>query len=157
MANYLSTTERETKEMLESIGVKSLDELFDDIPKDLRLKKLDLPEGKSQQETMEYMRALSKKNKVYDVILRGAGSYDHYIPSMVKNLASRSEFITAYTPYQAEMSQGILQAIFEYQSMICNLTGMDVSNASVYNGANAAAEAMLRNAEAAELAALTMA
>ncbi len=129
--------------MLESIGVKSLDELFDDIPKDLRLKKLDLPEGKSQQETMEYMRALSKKNKVYDVILRGAGSYDHYIPSMVKNLASRSEFITAYTPYQAEMSQGILQAIFEYQSMVCSLTGMDVSNASVYNGANAAAEAML--------------
>ncbi len=143
MSNYLSVTERETKEMLESIGVKSLDDLFDDIPKDLKLKKLGLPEGKSQQETMEFMRALSKKNKVYDVILRGAGSYDHYIPSMVKNLSSRSEFITAYTPYQAEMSQGILQAIFEYQSMICNLTGMDVSNASVYNGANAAAEAML--------------
>ena len=143
MSDYLSTTERETREMLDKIGVKSIEELFEDIPADMKLKKLNLPEGKSQQETMEIMTALSKKNKVYDVILRGAGSYDHYIPSMVKNLSSRSEFITAYTPYQAEMSQGILQAIFEYQSMICNLTGMDVSNASVYNGANAAAEAML--------------
>ncbi len=143
MADYLSCTERETKEMLERIGVKSLDDLFEDIPADLKLKKLNLPAGKSQQETMEYMTELSKKNKVFDIILRGAGSYDHYIPSMVKNLSSRSEFITAYTPYQAEMSQGILQAIFEYQSMICDLTGLDVSNASVYNGANAAAEAML--------------
>lgn len=147
MSDYLSTTERETKEMLDSIGVKTIDELFNDIPNDLKLKKLNLPEGKSQQETMEIMTSLSKKNKVFDVILRGAGSYDHYIPSMVKNLSSRSEFLTAYTPYQAEMSQGILQAIFEYQSMICNLTGMDVSNASVYNGANAAAEAMLMCAE----------
>ena len=147
MSDYLSTTERETKEMLERIGVKTLDELFEDIPDDLKLKKLNLPEGKSQQETMEIMTAMSKKNKVYDVILRGAGSYDHYIPSMVKNLSSRSEFITAYTPYQAEMSQGILQAIFEYQSMICNLTGLEISNASVYNGANAAAEAMLMCAE----------
>ena len=147
MADYLSTTERETKEMLEKIGVAAIDELFEDIPADLKVKKLNLPEGKSQQETMEIMTALSKKNKVYDVILRGAGSYDHYIPSMVKNLSSRSEFITAYTPYQAEMSQGILQAIFEYQSMICNLTGLEVSNASVYNGANAAAEAMLMCAE----------
>ena len=143
MSNYLSTTERELKEMLEKIGVQSVEELFDDIPEDLKVKKLKLPKGKSQQETMEIMTALSKKNRVYDVILRGAGSYDHYIPSMVKNLSSRSEFITAYTPYQAEMSQGILQAIFEYQSMICNLTGLEVSNASVYNGANAAAEAML--------------
>ena len=133
--------------MLKKIGVKSIDELFEDIPDDLKVKKLNLPKGKSQQETMEIMTALSKKNKVYDVILRGAGSYDHYIPSMVKNLSSRSEFITAYTPYQAEMSQGILQAIFEYQSMICNLTGLEVSNASVYNGANAAAEAMLMCAE----------
>ena len=147
MANYLSSTERETKEMLEAIGVKSIDELFDDIPRDLKLKKLNLPAGKSQQETMEIMNALSKKNKVYDVILRGAGSYDHYIPSMVKNLSSRSEFLTAYTPYQPELSQGVLQAIFEYQSMICNLTGLEISNASVYNGANAAAEAMLMCAE----------
>lgn len=143
MSDYLSTTERETKEMLDSIGVKSIDELFCDIPNDLKVKKLNLPSGVSQQETMEIMTALSRKNKIYDLILRGAGSYDHYIPSMVKNLSSRSEFLTAYTPYQAEMSQGILQAIFEYQSMICNLTGLDVSNASVYNGANAAAEAML--------------
>ena len=143
MSDYLSTTARETNEMLEKIGVKQIDELFEDIPADLKVKKLHLPKGKSQQETMEIMTALSKKNKVYEIILRGAGSYNHYIPSMVKNLSSRSEFITAYTPYQAEMSQGILQAIFEYQSMICNLTGLEVSNASVYNGANAAAEAML--------------
>lgn len=147
MSDYLSTNERESKEMLEKIGVKTIDELFEDIPVDLKVKKLNLPEGKSQQETMEIMTALAKKNKVYDVILRGAGSYDHYIPSMVKNLSSRSEFITAYTPYQAEMSQGILQAIFEYQTMICSLTGLEVANASVYNGANAAAEAMLMCAE----------
>ena len=147
MSDYLSTNGRDTEEMLEKIGVKGISELFDDIPADLKVKKLNLPNGKSQQETMEYMTALSKKNKVYDVILRGAGSYNHYIPSMVKNLSSRSEFITAYTPYQAEMSQGILQAIFEYQSMICNLTGLEVSNASVYNGANAAAEAMLMCSE----------
>lgn len=143
MANYLSITEEDRKKMLETIGVKSLDELFSDIPRELWIRKLELPDGKTQQEVIDFMTALSELNTTYRVILRGAGAYWHYIPSIVKNLSSRSEFVTAYTPYQAEMSQGILQSIFEYQSMICSLTGMDVSNASVYSGATAAADGIL--------------
>ncbi|MCQ2409628.1 MAG: aminomethyl-transferring glycine dehydrogenase subunit GcvPA [Clostridia bacterium] len=143
MADYLSLTNEEREEMLKVIGVKTLDDLFDDIPSHLRVKNLNLPEGKSQQETYEFFRELAKKNNVYDSIFRGAGSYDHFIPSVVKNIVSRNEFVTAYTPYQAELSQGILQSIFEYQTMICNLTGMDVSNASHYSGATAAAEGCL--------------
>ena len=147
MADYLSLTEAEKREMLEAIGVDSVEDLFEDIPKSLRVKKLELPEGKSQQETYNFMRALARRNKVYDSIFLGAGSYDHFIPSVVKSVCSRSEFVTAYTPYQAEMSQGILQAIFEYQTMICNLTGMDVSNASHYSGATAAAEGCIMSAD----------
>ncbi|MBR2956600.1 MAG: aminomethyl-transferring glycine dehydrogenase subunit GcvPA [Clostridia bacterium] len=147
MADYLSLTEAEKREMLDAIGVDSVEDLFEDVPKSLRVKKLNLPQGKSQQETYNFMRALSKRNKVYDSIFLGAGSYDHFIPSVVKSVCSRSEFVTAYTPYQAEMSQGILQAIFEYQTMICNLTGMDVSNASHYSGATAAAEGCIMSAD----------
>jgi glycine dehydrogenase subunit 1 len=143
MGNYVPLTENDIKEMLETIGVSSLDALFSDIPKKIRLKELNIPSGKSQQEVSDVMKALASKNTVYDVILRGAGSYSHYIPAFVKNITSRSEFVTAYTPYQAEISQGILQAIFEYQSLVCIMTGMDVSNASVYNGASAAAEGVL--------------
>ena len=102
---------------------------------------LNLPAGKSELEVRREMEALAAKNKVYATVLRGAGAYDHYIPSIVKYIPAKEEFLTAYTPYQAEMSQGILQSIFEYQTMICDLTGMDVSNASVYDGATAAAEA----------------
>jgi glycine dehydrogenase subunit 1 len=147
MADYLSLTEAEKREMLDAIGVDSVEDLFEDVPKSLRARKLNLPQGKSQQETYNFMRALSKRNKVYDSIFLGAGSYDHFIPSVVKAICSRSEFVTAYTPYQAEMSQGILQAIFEYQTMICNLTGMDVSNASHYSGATAAAEGCIMSAD----------
>ncbi len=147
MANYLSLTDLEKRQMLDAIGVKSVGDLFEDIPKSLRARKLNLPEGNSQQETYNFMRALSKRNRVYDSIFLGAGSYDHFIPSVVKSICSRSEFVTAYTPYQAEMSQGILQAIFEYQTMICNLTGMDVSNASHYSGATAAAEGCIMSAD----------
>ncbi len=147
MADYLSLTELEKREMLDAIGVKSMEDLFEDIPKSLRARKLNLPEGKSQQETYNFMRALSRRNRVYDSIFLGAGSYDHFIPSVVKSICGRSEFVTAYTPYQAEMSQGILQAIFEYQTMICNLTGMDVSNASHYSGATAAAEGCIMSAD----------
>ncbi len=147
MADYLSLTDAERREMLKVIGVENVDDLFEDIPRSLRARKLNLPEGKSQQETFDFMKALAKKNRVYDSIFLGAGSYDHYIPSVVKSICSRSEFVTAYTPYQAELSQGILQAIFEYQTMICNLTGMDVSNASHYSGATAAAEGCIMCAD----------
>jgi len=143
MANYLTNTDSQVKEMLEKVGVSTLDELYCDIPTDLRLKKLNIDKGLSQQETLDQMKKMAKKNTDYKVIMRGAGAYDHYVPSVVKYLSSRSEFLTAYTPYQAEMSQGILQSIFEYQTMICALTGMDVSNASVYSGATAAAEGVL--------------
>ncbi len=148
ISNYLPTTAKEYEQMLKIIGVNSVDELFSDIPKELRAKKLDIPLGLSQQEVREFMLKLSEKNKVYKCILRGAGSYKHYIPPAVKALSGRSEFVTAYTPYQAEISQGILQSIFEYQSYICRLTGMDVSNASHYSGATAAAEAILMCATA---------
>lgn len=95
----------------------------------------------SELEVSRTMTAMAARNTAYSAILRGAGAYDHYIPSLVKYVPAKEEFLTAYTPYQAEMSQGILQSIFEYQTMICQLTGMDVSNASVYDGATAAAEA----------------
>jgi glycine dehydrogenase subunit 1 len=143
MGNYVPLTEKDISEMLEAIGVSSPDALFSDVPKKIKLKELNIPSGKSEQEVFEVMKSLASKNTVYDIILRGAGSYNHYIPALVKSITSRSEFVTAYTPYQAEISQGILQAIFEYQTMVCILTGMDVSNASVYNGASAAAEAVL--------------
>lgn len=141
MANYLSITEQECKEMLEAIGVKKCSDLYADIPVKLKNKTFNIAPGKSQQQVMDELEAYSKENVVYDSIMRGAGAYDHYIPSVVKYLSSRSEFLTAYTPYQAEMSQGILQSIFEFQTMICSLTGMDVANASVYDGSSAAAEA----------------
>ncbi len=103
---------------------------------------LDLPEGMSELEVSRTMTAMAARNIAYSAVLRGAGAYDHYIPSLVKYVPAKEEFLTAYTPYQAEISQGILQSIFEYQTMICQLTGMDVSNASVYDGATAAAEAV---------------
>lgn len=147
MSDYLPVTAEERRSMLDAVKATSADELFADVPKTLRAAPLDLPDGKSQQETEEIMRGLAAKNKVYPIVLRGAGSYKHYIPPIVTMLANRAEFVTAYTPYQAEISQGILQATFEYQSIICRLTGMDVSNASVYSGATAAAEAVLMCAD----------
>ena len=115
---------------------------YGDVPAEMYLDRpLEIPSGMSELEAGRAVRAMAAKNRVYDVILRGAGAYDHYIPSIVKYIPAKEEFLTAYTPYQAEMSQGLLQSIFEYQTMICMLTGMDVSNASVYDGATAAAEA----------------
>ena len=128
--------------MLESIGMHSFNELYADIPESLRLKDgLSLPSGLSELEVARKMEEIAEKNTQFTHIFRGAGSYHHYIPAIVKQVTSKEEFITAYTPYQAEISQGLLQSIFEYQTMICELTGMDVSNASVYDGATAAAEA----------------
>lgn len=127
--------------MLEQIGVKSLDDLYSDVPADVRFKgDYDLPDAMSEQQIRDFFAALEKKNDKMTVFV-GQGAYDHYTPSVIPYLTSRSEFLTAYTPYQAEISQGTLRYIFEYQSLICSLTGMDVSNASMYDGPSAAAEA----------------
>jgi glycine dehydrogenase subunit 1 len=129
--------------MLKVIGIKSADELFDNVPKKVMLNKaLNLPQGMSEMGVASKMASLAGENKTYPVIFRGAGAYKHYIPAAVKRITSKESFVTAYTPYQPEISQGILQSIFEYQTLICELTGMDASNASVYDGAAAAAEAM---------------
>ncbi len=141
MGNYVPSTQKQQEDMLNSIGVRSCEELFCDVPKNMLLSGLNMPNGISEAELCQKMATLSKKNKVYNTIFRGAGAYNHFIPAIVKRVSSKEEFVTAYTPYQAEISQGVLQSIFEYQTMICELTGMEVSNASVYDGATAAAEA----------------
>ncbi len=141
MGNYLPNSPGERREMLEHIGLSSMDGLFFHIPEAVRVSALDLPGGLSELAVRQRMEALAAKNQVFRSIFRGAGAYHHYIPAIVKSVTAKEAFLTAYTPYQAEISQGILQSIFEYQTMICELTGMDVSNASVYDGASAAAEA----------------
>ena len=128
--------------MLQRIGVSSLDDLYADVPAEFVFKgQYDLPDAMSEQQVREHFAALDSRNTKLK-IFAGAGAYDHYTPSVVPYLAARSEFSTAYTPYQAEISQGTLRYIFEYQSMICELTGMEISNASMYDGPTAAAEAM---------------
>lgn len=142
MGSYIPSTREERQEMLAAAGYDSIRSLFKDVPAEVYLDKpLNLPQGMSELEVRAKMQELAGKNTVFGTILRGAGAYDHYIPSIVKYITSKEEFVTSYTPYQAEMSQGILQSIFEYQTMICDLTGMDTANASVYDGASAAAEA----------------
>ena len=142
MGSYVPGTKAEREQMLKAIGMEHEVELYADVPEQMLLREpLNIPSGMSELEVRSRMMELAAKNKVYKTVLRGAGAYDHYIPSIVKYIPNKEEFLTAYTPYQAEMSQGILQSIFEYQTMICQLTGMDVSNASVYDGATAAAEA----------------
>ena len=150
MHRYIPNTNGDAAEMMDVIGVKSMDELFRDIPDNLVLPEaLKLEPGISELEIEQKMKELGGNNRSVDdlVCFLGAGAYDHYIPSVVKHLAMRSEFYTAYTPYQPEISQGTLQVIFEYQTMISNLTGMDVSNASLYDGATACAEAAIMAAE----------
>lgn len=140
--NYVPHTAEDRKHMMETIGIGSLEELFKDIPKKFRLKRaLKLPPPLSEQETLNLMQELASKNRIPAATLCGAGAYHHFIPAVVGHVISRSEFYTAYTPYQAEISQGILQAIYEYQSMVAGLTGMQVANASMYDGASALAEA----------------
>lgn len=143
MANYIPHTDKDIRYMLDKLNLEKLSDLYNHIPKDLLVEKLNLKNGISQLELERYLTKMSKENIVFDTILRGAGAYNHYIPPVVNHLSSRAEFVTAYTPYQAEMSQGVLQSIFEYQTMIANLTGMDMSNASLYDGATAAAEAIV--------------
>ena len=143
--DYIPVNEKDNKEMLLSIGVKDASELFSVIPEKARVAKLDLPTGISEQKLVKELERLSSLNvssKQYSSYL-GAGVYEHFIPAVVGEITGRSEFSTAYTPYQPEASQGTLQAIFEYQSMIAELTGLDVSNASLYDGASAVAEAAL--------------
>ncbi len=145
MASYILNTEEQQKNMLAALGMDSIADLFADIPEPVRLSRdLDLPPALSEMELTTYMRELAGKNANLDdyTCFLGAGAYDHFIPSAVGNLIARQEFYTAYTPYQPEISQGTLQAVFEFQSMICELTGMDIANASMYDGATALAEAV---------------
>ena len=140
--SYIPSTPEQRQEMLRAVGAEDWKALYRDVPQEMLLDRpLDLPEGMSELEMSRAMEAMAAKNRLFPTILRGAGAYDHYIPAVVRSIPAKEEFLTAYTPYQAEMSQGVLQSIFEYQTMICELTGMDVSNASVYDGATAAAEA----------------
>ena len=146
MHPYIPNGKREREEMLAYIGAKNVMELFADIPKDLQLKNgIDIPDGLTELEVSVRLNELANKNTSCQNVtcFMGAGAYDSFIPSAVKHVVSRSEFYTAYTPYQPEISQGTLQGIFEFQTMICELTGMDVSNASMYDGASASAEAAL--------------
>lgn len=143
---YYPNTDEDRREMLDAIGAKSFGELIKDIPQEIRLKgDLKIPPAMSEMEVIKHVSSLASRNiNTQDAVsFLGAGAYDHFIPSAVGALLSRSEFYTAYTPYQAEVSQGTLQAIYEYQTMICRLTGMDVSNASLYDAGSALAEAAL--------------
>ena len=143
MGTYVPDTKQEQQEMLREIGFNSFDEMFSHIPEEVKLKDgLDLMPGLSEQAVIGKMEDIAGKNVVFRHIFRGAGAYNHYKPAIVSSVISKEEFVTAYTPYQAEISQGILQSIFEYQTMICELTGMDAANASVYDGAAAAAESV---------------
>jgi glycine dehydrogenase subunit 1 len=139
--SWVPTTTLDEEEMLKTIGVTRLDELFDSIPDSLRLKSWDIPEGVSEMAVKANMSALSGKNKLLPLSFLGGGYYDHYIPAAVDALSLRSEFYTAYTPYQPECAQGTLQSIYEYQSAICRLTQMEFANASLYEGGTAVFEA----------------
>lgn len=142
MGTFIPNTKEEQLKMLNEIGYADFDDLFKDIPAESRVQgELNLPKGKSEIEVSQIMEELASDNVVFDSIFRGAGAYNHYVPAAVDAIANKEEFLTAYTPYQAEISQGILQSIFEYQTMMCQLTDMDIANASMYDGASAAAEA----------------
>ena len=140
---YTPHTKNEVREMLDVIGLENESDLYASIPDALKVGKLDLPDGLDEFSTFNVFKKLAAKNVTDKLMFMGGGYYDHIVPSAVDALAGRSEFYTAYTPYQAEASQGTLQALYEYQSLICELTGMDVSNASMYDGATALAEAAL--------------
>lgn len=144
MSRYISNTPQQQLGMLNDLGLNSTEDLFQDIPQEVRLKRaLNLPSALSEMELVKLMAGKAGKNFNLDdySCFLGAGAYDHFVPSVIDHILSRQEFYTAYTPYQPEISQGTLQSIFEYQTMICELTGMDVANASMYDGASALAEA----------------
>ena len=140
---FVPHTDADRAEMLDAIGVGSIDDLFADIPEAARCGPLDIPPGRSEQEVLAEMRNLAGRNAIDLTLFLGGGLYDHYIPAAVDAIVSRSEFYTAYTPYQPEASQGTLQAIYEYQSALCRLTEMEVANASLYDGGTALYEAVM--------------
>jgi glycine dehydrogenase subunit 1 len=142
MARFTPHTDDETRQMLKAIGVGSVADLFADIPADLRAQSFDLPAGKSEMETAAQLTRLAAKNRTDYISFLGGGYYDHYIPAAVNTISSRSEFFTAYTPYQPEASQGTLRAIFEYQTMVASITDLDFANASLYDGGTALYEAI---------------
>ncbi|WP_071608617.1 aminomethyl-transferring glycine dehydrogenase subunit GcvPA [Fervidobacterium thailandense] len=143
MHRYIPHTEEEIKEMLQEIGVGSIDDLFIDVPK--TIDGYNIPDGKDEFTVRKLVEELARKNKTFEpeFVFLGAGIYYHYIPTVVKHLAANPNFVTAYTPYQAEVSQGTLQMLFEYQTMMCELTGMEVANSSMYDGASSFAESLL--------------
>lgn len=143
MRNFTAHSKENRTQMLKEIGVSSIDELFEKIPQAARVNKLNLPDAISEMEAQKELRRLASKNRINYISFIGGGAEKHFVPACVSQIAQRFEFNTAYTPYQPEISQGTLQMIYEYQSMICNLCGMDVANASVYDGAQACAEALL--------------
>ncbi|GAB6152406.1 aminomethyl-transferring glycine dehydrogenase subunit GcvPA [Desulfosporosinus burensis] len=149
--NFVPNTDSQKDRLLARIGIKSVEELFEDIPKEVRLQRpLAIRGGMSEQDLVKHVKGLANRNTTVEEFSSylGAGAYEHYIPSFVDQLLLRSEFYTAYTPYQPEISQGTLQAIYEYQTLVCELTGMDVANASMYDGASALAEAAIMSCDA---------
>lgn len=143
MKNFLVHTDEVKAEMLESIGVATVEDLFKQIPEQARMEKLDLGRALSEAETQRKVKNLAKKNNTDYVTFLGAGTYNKFIPACISQVANRFEFLTAYTPYQPEISQGTLQIMYEFQTMICRITGMDISNATMYDAATACAEALL--------------
>ena len=143
MKNFLVHNEDTIKEMCGSVGVKSVEDLFTQIPQEIRMGKLNLPDGISEMEAQKYVKGLANQNKSDYVVFAGGGIYNKFVPACISQVASRFEFNTAYTPYQPEISQGTLQVMYEFQTMICRLTGMDIANATVYDAGTACAEAIL--------------
>ena len=143
MKNFLVHNEETTQQMCKDIGINSIEDLFSQIPQSARMAELKLPEGLSEMETQKVIKNLANTNKTDYAIFAGGGIYNKFVPACIGQIASRFEFNTAYTPYQPEISQGTLQVMYEFQTMICRLTGMDVANATVYDGGTACAEAIL--------------
>ncbi len=143
MNNFTALNEETRKEMLESISKSNINELFEEIPQKARMQSLDLPEALNEMQAQRAVKSFAKENNSDYIYFVGAGTYNKFIPAAVSQVAQRFEFLTAYTPYQPEIAQGTLQVMYEFQSLICRLTGMPISNASMYDGASAAAEAVI--------------
>ena len=143
MKNFLVHDDKTIEQMCSDIGINSVEDLFKQIPQNVRMENLNLADGLSEMETQRQIKKLAKKNKSEYTTFMGGGIYNKFIPACINQVANRFEFNTAYTPYQPEISQGTLQVMYEFQTMICRLTGMDISNATVYDGGTACAESIL--------------